>query len=110
MTQRIASEGVFQAQAGSNIASLNLLDLLTMIGMHLKQSPDPFPTLISGVIHLSPGLHLPRINPEIDQPADKGVGYYLKGQGGERSAITREALKLFTIPGIDAHHRRYIDR
>src|SRR5690606_3605468 len=40
VAQRVAGEGLLQADDGADIAGRDLVDLLPVIGVHLKQTPD----------------------------------------------------------------------
>ncbi|MBT9163535.1 MAG: hypothetical protein DDT24_00444 [Chloroflexi bacterium] len=79
VANRITGGGIPQSDSGRNAAAGNFRNFQPIIGVHLIQATDPFLFPRNSVINYRPGIHPPRVYPEIYQAADEGVGDYLEG-------------------------------
>ena len=57
VAQRVARGHGLQADGSSNIACLNLLDFVTLVGVHLQQTAETFLLVLRGVQHGFAGNH-----------------------------------------------------
>ena len=78
--QGVAGEGVLEADGRGDIAGVDLVDLLAVVGVHLEQAPDALLLALGRVHHIGAGLELARVDPEERQLADERVGGDLEGQ------------------------------
>ena len=82
---------VFQANGRGNIAGVNIIDLLTVIGIHPQQTADPFFLTRGRVQNIRPFFQITRINPEKSQRPDIRIGRHFKRQRRERFIVGRTA-------------------
>ena len=85
--QGVAGEGVLEADRGGDVAGVDLVDLLAVVGVHLEDAADPLPLALGRVEHVRAGLERAGVDPEEGQLADERVGGDLEGEGAERLAV-----------------------
>ena len=110
VTQGVAGEGILKAEGGSDVARLHPGYLLAVISMHAQQSAQTLLSLPPRIIDLGPGLRLPRIDPEIDQPADKGVGDRFKGKSTKGHIIAGRTRAFLAALGFNTFYRWHLLR
>ena len=86
--------GLLEADAGADVAGVALLDLLAMVGVHHQQAPDPLGLAGGDVEDAAAGAELARVDAEVGQLADVGVGHHLEGERGEGRGVVGGALGL----------------
>ena len=65
VTQGVAGGGVLQADSGSDIAGVDLLNVLSVVGVHLKDTAQTFLLALGGVVDTEdPVLYRTGIDPE----------------------------------------------
>ena len=111
----VAGAGFLEADAGADVASVGLVDLLAAVGVHHQQPADPLGLAGFHVQHPAAFLELARVDAEIGELADVGVGHDLEGEGREGSAVAGFALglnvlRLALASGDDAGDRRHLER
>ena len=50
VADRVAGRHALEAHARGDVARVNLLDLLTLVGVHLQQTADPLRSLLGRVV------------------------------------------------------------
>ena len=75
-----------------------------------RQSPDALLLVAGSVHHPGAGVDGAGVNPEIDQPADEGIGNHFEGQSRKRRFIGNGAGDLALGLGVDADYRRRVQR
>ena len=93
IAQRVAGEGVLEADRGGDVAGVDLVDLLAVVGVHLEHAPDALLAALAGVVDVRAGLERARVDAEEGQLADEGVGGDLEGQGGEGLVVVDRAQR-----------------
>ena len=92
--QRVAGAGFLEADPGADVARVDLLDLLAAVGVHHQQPPDPLGPAGFHVEDAAAGFELARVDAEVGELADVGVGHDLEGERGEGPAVVGGALGL----------------
>ena len=111
----VAGGGLLEADAGDDVARVALLDLLAMVGVHHQQPADPLGPAGGDVEHAAAGAELARVDAEVGQLADVGVGHHLEGERGEGGVVVGRALGLgrpsvSPLARLEAGHRRDLER
>ena len=98
--QGIAGRGLLQAGDGANIAGLDRLDLLPLVCVKSQDPPDSFLLSSCAVQDRLALLQPAGIDPQIAQPADKGVVHDLEYETAERFLLGTlyGALFSFFVP------------
>ena len=110
VANRVAGSDILHAHARADIASVNLGDFLTLVGMHLQQTSDALAALASAVVHRVAGLQVTRVHTDKRQLADIWVGHDLERQRRERGVVVCVALYFRARVRILSNHRRNIQR
>ena len=84
--QGVAGEGVLEADRGGDVAGVDDVDLLAVVGVHLEDAADPLALVLDRVVDVRAGLERARVDPEEGELADERVGGDLEGEGAERLA------------------------
>ena len=79
--------GVLEADRGGDVAGVDLLDLLAVIGVHLEDAADALLLALGRVQDVRTGLERARVDPEERELADERVGRDLEGERAERLAV-----------------------
>ena len=114
IAERVARRGVLETDRRGNVAGVNGLDILTMVGVHLQDTAHALTNILGGVENGGAGVECTGIDAEEAQAADIGVGHDLECQGGERLVIARLTLVFFvrlrvdTLDGGDIGRRGHI--
>ena len=114
IAERVARRGVLETDRRGDVAGVNGLDILTMVGVHLQDTAHALTTILGGVENGGAGVECTGIDAEEAQAADIGVGHDLECQGGERLVIARLTLVFFvrlrvdTLDGGDIGRRGHI--
>ena len=94
IAQRVAGVGFLEADGGGDVAGVDRLDLLAVVGVHLEDAADPLLLALGGVEDVRAGVERARVDPEVGQLADVRVRRDLEGQGAERLAVVGGAEDL----------------
>src|SRR5215475_5950093 len=81
IAQRIARRGCSQSHRSSDIARINLFDLLPFVGVHLEESADSFSFALGRIIDARTGSQRTGIDPKKAQCPDERVGHDLESEG-----------------------------
>src|SRR5690606_33235451 len=108
--ERVAGAGVLEADAGGDVAGEHGVDVLAVVGVHLEDAPDPLLAAVGRVDHGAALLEDPRVDAEVGELADVGVGHDLEGEAAERLVVGRLALELLVALHVHALDRRQVPR
>ena len=108
--ERVAGLGVLEADAGDDVAGVDRVEVLAVVGVHLEQAADALLVAGAGVEDLAALVERAAVDPEVRELADVGVGHDLEGQRGERLVVVGLALELFVALRVHAGDRREVDR
>ena len=106
----VAGEGVLQADGGGDVAGVDLVDVLAVVGVHLEDAPDALLAVLDGVEHVRAGLERARVDAEEGQLADERVGGDLEGERGEGLGVVDGAHDFLAGARVDADDRRDVER
>ena len=99
---------------GGDVAGVDLGDLLALVGVHHQDAPDPLGASAADVEDLGARLEAARVDAEVGELADVGVGRDLEGERGERLGVVGVALHLALLllapDQFGAEHRRHVER
>src|SRR5262249_52764984 len=110
VAQGVTRGRVTETDRGGDVAGVDLLDLLALVGVHLEEPPDALLLPLDRVVDVRAGVHDARVDPQEGQRADVGVGHDLEGQRGEGRVVRRATLLLLARVRIGADHGRNVDR
>ena len=109
VAQRIAGDRVLGPDYGANIARAQLIQIRTLIRVHLQQPAQPFLPAGPRVQDLLARFDHPRVDPDEGQAAHVRIGQDLKRQGRKRVIIRWMPDDfLLRIARFVPHHRRHI--
>ena len=108
--ERVAGAGVLEADARGDVAGEDRVDVFAVVGVHLQDAADALLEPVVGVDDLRALLERARVDPEVRELADVGVGHDLERQRRERLVVGRLALDLFVALDRQAGDRRQVDR
>ena len=72
---------------GGDVARVDLLDLLAVVGVHHQDAADALGAAGGDVEHARAGLERARVDAEVGELADVGVGHDLEGERRERLGV-----------------------
>ena len=101
----ITGGGVLKAYRCSNVACIALLNILTVVTVHLKNTADTLAASLAGVVNGRACLKSSRIYTEEAELSDKGIGRDLKGKSSKRLAVRAVTLNFLVGAGIDSLNR-----
>ena len=102
VAQGVAGGGVLQADHGGDVAGVDGLDVLTVVGVHLQDTADTLSLLLGGVQNGRAGVQQAGVNADKGQTANVGVRSDLKGQCGEGCVVVCGTLVLLAGVRVDA--------
>ena len=88
VAQRVAGEGVLEADDGGDVARVDLVDLLAVVGVHLEDAADALLLALGRVEHVGAGLERAGVDPEERELADERIGGDLEGEGAESGSLS----------------------
>ena len=91
IAQGVAGEGVLEPDRGGDVAGVDGLDLLAVVGVHLEDAADPLLLALGRVVDVRARVERARVDPEVGELADVRVRGDLEDQGAERLAVVRGA-------------------
>src|SRR5689334_4282540 len=86
--QCVTGGGAFQTNRRGNLAGVDLLDLLTTVGMHAQDATDALLLAGAGVENVGAAVERAGVDPEEDELSNERVAGNLKGQTSKRLLIT----------------------
>ena len=101
VAQGITRGGVLQAHHGGDVAGIDGLQILTVIGVHLQQTTHTLTLVLGGIEHRRTCVQRTRVHTEEAQTAHIGVGHDLEGQCGEGLVVGSVTVLLLLGLGVD---------
>ena len=80
IAQRISGRRVLHADDGADITGVHLVDFITLVGVHAKDTTDALLVSFGRVVYVAAALQYSTIYTEISQAADIRVGSYFESQ------------------------------
>ena len=90
----VAGPGFLETDAGADVTRVAFLDLLAAVRVHHQQAADALGLAGFHVEDASAFLELARVDAEVGELADVGVGHDLEGERGEGLGVGGFALGL----------------
>ena len=87
--QRVAGRGLLEADGGGDVARVDLVLLLAVVGVHHQDAADALGAAGVRVQHAAAGAELAGVDAEVGELADERVGHDLEGQRRERRVVAR---------------------
>ena len=106
----ITGSCILKTYASSDIAGVASLDILSVVGVHLKDTTHSFRVVLSCIEHSSTCVNSTRINSEVAELTNEGVSCNLECKCSERFSIGCDSLGLLTCIGVNTLDRRNIER
>ena len=100
VAQGVAGGGLLEAHRGHDVAGEDGVVVLAVVGVHLQDAADPL--LAASLVELTTVDALgqgARVDPQVGELADVGVGHDLEGQGGEGLGVVGLALDGLALGG-----------
>ena len=107
--QRVAGEALLEADGRGDVARVDLLDLLAVVGVHLQDAADALLAVLRGVVHVRARLEGPRVHAEERELADERVGRDLERERAEGLLVVRGAQDFDVCPRVLADDRRDVE-
>ena len=109
VAQRVARGHGLQADGSGDIACLNLLDFVTLVGVHLQQTAETFLLVLRGVQHGFAGNHNAGVHADEGDLTNERVRHDLEDQGAGEVIVVSVAENRLVIE-VEALDRRNVDR
>ena len=100
IAERIARSCIFQTNASRDIARIAGLDILSVVGVHLKNTSHSFGIILCSVENRSSRVYLSGVNSEVAELSYKGVGSDLERQSRKRLIIGRRSVLFLVRIGV----------
>ena len=97
----ITGSCILKTYASSDIAGVASLDILSVVGVHLKDTTHSFRVVLSCIEHSSTCVNSTRINSEVAELTNEGVSCNLECKCSERFSIGCDSLGLLTCIGVN---------
>ena len=99
---------LLEADGRRDIAGVDLLDLLTLVGVHLQEAADALGALLGGVVDRRARRQHARVDADERELTDERVGHQLERQRRERRLVGCRTLdeRLFLRVRIESLDRR----
>src|SRR3954453_5908275 len=112
--QRVAGDDLLDADGGGDVARVDLVELLAVVGVHHQDAPDALGLAGGDVEDPRAGAELAGVGAEVGELADEGVGGDLEGERREGLLVRRRARGLLRLVraahGDEAGDRRDVER
>ena len=92
--ERVAGLGVLEADARDDVAGVDGVEVLAVVGVHPQDAADALLVARAGVEDLAALVEPAAVDAEVGELADVRVGHDLERQRGERLAVVGLALEL----------------
>ena len=102
IAERIARRRVLETDDGADIARIDAVDILSLVRVHLDETPDALLLALGGVVAVRTRLEHAGISAEVCEGTDEGVGRDLERKACERLVVRSPSLLLFARVGVDA--------
>ena len=98
VAQRVAGADLLQADGGGDVAGVDLLDFLTLVGVHLQEAADALGALLGRVVDRRTRRQHARVDADEGELADERVGHQLERQRRERRVVGGRTLDRASLP------------
>ena len=95
VAKRVAGIDVLQADAGANVARVDFLNFFALVGVHLEQTADALAGTLCGIHDIAARLQNARVDADVSDVADKGIGHDFEGQRSKRLIVSRDGEEPF---------------
>ena len=109
VTDGITGCGELKANCCSDIAGKYLIQLLSLVSMHLQDTSNTFLLILCCIQHIRTGVHSSRIHTEECKLTNKRVSHNLECQSGKRFLVRRMSFHFVSIQ-ISSLNRRDVRR
>jgi hypothetical protein len=111
VAQRVAGAHLLQADGRRDVAGVDLLDLLTLVGVHLQEAAHPLGALLGRVVDDEPGREHARVDADEGELADERsvISLNASARTARRPSRTLDR-RLFLRVGIEALNRGHVER
>ncbi len=106
----VAREGALEPHRGRDVSGLDVVDVLTAVGVHSQDTAQALSLTTSAVLHGSALFGGAGVDTEVDQTPDVGISYDLEGKAGERLIVAGVAFQQFARLGVGPRDGRNLDR
>ena len=112
VADRVAGRDRLQADRRGDVAGVDFLDFLALVGVHLQQPAEALGLLLGRVVDRRPGGHDARVDADERELTDERVGHDLEPERRERRVVGRRPLddRLRPLVRIEALDRRHVER
>ena len=100
----------FRPDERHDVAGEGGLLVLPVVGVHLQDAADPLLAVLRRVLDVRAGEQRAGVHPDVGEAPDERVGHDLERERGERRVVPGRAADLLAGLGVDAAHRRDVDR
>ena len=91
IAQRVARGHALQAHARGNVAGVNGVNFLALVGVHAQQAADALARILRRIENVAAGLQHAGIHPNVGHVADERVGHDLERQRRKRLIVAGPA-------------------
>jgi hypothetical protein len=98
VAQRVTGTRVLETHGCDDVAGVAGLTVDTVVGVHLEDAAQALALVLGGVIHVAAGLGMARVDAEVGELADEGVGHDLECQ--RREGLVRISLASDGVAGL----------
>ena len=92
VTDRVAGGGVLQTDDRHDVARVGRGEVLAVVRVHLQHAADALLAVLRRVEHVRAALEHARVQAQVRETPDVGVGHDLEREGGERLVVAGLAL------------------
>ena len=111
VAQRVAGARVAQPDGGGDVAGVDLVDVFALVGVHAQEAADALALAACVELHtVVPALERARVDAEERQLSANGSFMILNASAAERLVVAARARSTVSPFGIDAVHRRNVER
>ena len=102
VAQRVTGGGILQADSSRNIARVNGVDVLTVVGVHLQDTADTLVVILDRVVDGGACVQRTGVHTEEAELTDIRVSHDLEGQSCERLVVRGDTILLLAGLGVGA--------
>ena len=102
VAQRVTGGGILQTDSSRNIARVNGVDVLTVVGVHLQDTADTLIVILDRVVDGGACVQRTGVHTEEAELTDIRVSHDLEGQSCERLVVGGDTILLLAGLGVGA--------
>ena len=102
VAQRVTGGGILQTDSSRNIARVNGVDVLTVVGVHLQDTADTLVVILDRVVDGGACVQRTGVHTEEAELTDIRVSHDLEGQSCERLVVGGDTILLLAGLGVGA--------